>query len=56
MGPDEVAQTVRADVETLLRGSAIQARCLECPTVASVKARTGETGWLANLLSLIGIA
>jgi protease-4 len=42
-----------ADVERMLKGSAIQARCLECPTVAAAApppARGGLASWLRSLL------
>jgi hypothetical protein len=42
-----------SDVERMLKGSAIQARCLECPIVAGTAPpppRNGFAAWLRTLL------
>jgi protease-4 len=55
--PDALVARAIAEAESLLRGPALQARCLECapalPAAASL--RRSESGTLARLLALIGM-
>jgi protease-4 len=55
--PEALVRRAIAEAESLLRGPAIQARCLECapalPAAASL--RRSESGTLARLLTLIGM-
>jgi protease-4 len=55
--PEALVRRAIGEAESLLRGPAIQARCLECapalPAAASL--RRSESGTLARLLTLIGM-
>jgi len=54
--PDEMVARALADAEALLTGSAIQARCLECPAVAPVLPVAARQSWLSRILALLGMA
>ncbi|WP_114955121.1 signal peptide peptidase SppA [Sphingosinicella terrae] len=52
--PDALLERALGDVEAMLRGPAIQARCLECPMPAPApRAPAAARGWLARLLAFI---
>ena len=53
--PEAMMERAIADVEGLLRGPAIQARCLECPVTAPVRrsAASGSPSLLARLLAAL---
>ena len=54
--PEEMMARALADADFLLSGAAIQARCLECPSVAAPAPVTGSTSWLVRLMALFGLA
>jgi len=54
--PEEMMARALADADFLLSGAAIQARCLECPSVAAPPPVTGSTSWLVRLMALFGLA
>ncbi|MGZ8998871.1 MAG: signal peptide peptidase SppA, partial [Allosphingosinicella sp.] len=50
--PEEMMARAMADAEALLGGSAIQARCLECPAVAPPLPVRAQGSWLGRLMAL----
>ncbi|WP_129794029.1 signal peptide peptidase SppA [Sphingosinicella sp. CPCC 101087] len=51
--PEALIARALHDVRTLLRGPAIQARCLECPMPAPVPPVRGHESWLARLFAMV---
>jgi protease-4 len=51
--PEAMIQRAIADARSLLDGPAIQARCLECPSIAPPPRLTASDSFWARLISIL---